>query len=147
VVYRKRKIYVGQRKFADLCPLIEKYNTERFLLPTTDKLKAEVPKLLNKLEINWKQSVFYRTVISDLSHLADVSYDILVFFSPTGIQSLLHNYPDFKQKNTRIAAFGAITKKTCEENGLVVDISAPSKKFPSMTMALDDYIKKVNKKK
>ena len=147
VVYRKRKIYVGQRKFADLCPLIEKYNTERFLLPTTDKLKAEVPKLLNKLEINWRQSVFYRTVISDLSHLADVSYDILVFFSPTGIQSLLHNYPDFKQKNTRIAAFGAITKKTCEENDLVVDISAPSKKFPSMTMALDDYIKKVNKKK
>jgi uroporphyrinogen-III synthase len=138
---------VGQRKFADLCPLIEKYNTERFLLPTTDKLKAEVPKLLNELEINWRQSVFYRTVISDLSHLADVSYDILVFFSPTGIQSLLHNYPDFKQNNTRIATFGAITKKTCEENGLTVDISAPSKKFPSMTMALDDYIKKVNKKK
>jgi uroporphyrinogen-III synthase len=147
VVYRKRKIYVGQRTFADLCPLIEKYSSERFLLPTTDKLKAEVPALLNELNINWKQSVFYRTVISDLSHLANVSYDILVFFSPTGIESLVYNYPDFKQNNTRIAAFGAITKKTCEDNGLVVDISAPSKKFPSMTMALDDYIKKANKKK
>ena len=146
VVYRKRKIYVGLRKFEDLCLLIKKHDTERFLLPTTDKLKAEVPILLNELNINWRQSVFYRTVISDLSHLADVSYDILVFFSPTGIESLLHNYPDFKQNNTRIAAFGTITKKTCEDNGLKVDISAPSKKFPSMTMALEDYIKKVNKK-
>ena len=146
VVYRKRKIYVGLRKFEDLCLLIKKHDTERFLLPTTDKLKAEVPILLNELNINWRQSVFYRTVISDLSHLADVSYDILVFFSPTGIESLLHNYPDFKQNNTRIAAFGAITKKTCEDNGLEVNISAPSKKFPSMTMALEDYIKKVNKK-
>ena len=146
VVYRKRKIYVGLRKFEDLCLLIKKHDTERFLLPTTDKLKAEVPILLNELNINWRQSVFYRTVISDLSHLADVSYDILVFFSPTGIESLLHNYPDFKQNNTRIAAFGTITKKTCEDNGLKVDISAPSKKFPSMTMALEDYIKKANKK-
>lgn len=146
VVYRKRKIYVGLRKFEDLCALIKKHDTERFLLPTTDKLKAEVPILLNELDINWREAVFYRTVISDLSHLADVSYDILVFFSPTGIESLLHNYPDFKQNNTRIAAFGAITKKTCEDNGLKVDISAPSKKFPSMTMALEDYIKKANKK-
>jgi uroporphyrinogen-III synthase len=146
VVYRKRKIYVGLRKFEDLCELIKKHETEKFLLPTTDKLKAEVPILLNKLNIYWKQAIFYRTVISDLSHLANVSYDILVFFSPTGIHSLLHNFPDFKQKNTRIAAFGAITKKTCEENGLVVDISAPSKKFPSMTMALDNYITKYNKK-
>jgi uroporphyrinogen-III synthase len=146
VVYRKRKIYVGSRKFEDLCVLIKKHETERFLLPTTDKLKAEVPVLLDELNINWKQAVFYRTVISDLSNLANVSYDILVFFSPTGIHSLLHNFPDFKQKNTRIATFGAITKKTCEENGLVVDISAPTKKFPSMTMALDNYIKKFNKK-
>jgi uroporphyrinogen-III synthase len=146
VVYRKRKIYVGKRKFEDLCPLIEKHSTEKFLLPTTDKLKAEVPELLNTLNINWRQSIFYKTVISDLSHLADVYYDILVFFSPTGIQSLLHNFPDFKQNDTRIAAFGAITKKTCEENGLKVDILAPSKKHPSMTMAIEDYIKKVNKK-
>ena len=79
VVYRKRKIYVGLRKFEDLCLLIKKHDTERFLLPTTDKLKAEVPILLNELNINWRQSVFYRTVISDLSHLADVSYDILYF--------------------------------------------------------------------
>ena len=146
VVYRKRKIYVGKRTFEDLCPLIEKHLNENFLLPTTDKLKPEVPKLLDGLEISWRQSVFYKTVISDLSHLADVTYDILVFFSPSGIESLLHNFPDFKQSNTRIAVFGEITKKTVEEKGLKVDIYAPSPKFPSMTMALDNYIAKANKK-
>ena len=137
---------MGQRAFEDLCPLIAKHENENFLLPTTDKLKKEVPEILNEMGIRWKQSVFYKTVISDLSHLADVYFDILVFFSPSGIKSLLHNYPDFKQNNTRIAAFGAITKKTCEDNGLKVDIAAPCSKFPSMTMALEDYILKSNKK-
>ena len=147
VVYRKRKIYVGERSFADLCPIIGKHDSETFLLPTTNKLKPEVPNLLNSLEINWKQSVFYKTVISDLSEFANVTYDILVFFSPSGIESLIHNFPDFKQNNTRIAVFGAITKKAVEENGLKVDVFAPSPKFPSMSMALDSYIAKVNKNK
>ena len=146
VVYRKRKIYVGKRSFADLCPIIGKHNSETFLLPTTNKLKPEVPNLLNSLEINWKQSVFYKTVISDLSEFANVTYDVLVFFSPSGIESLIHNFPDFKQNNTRIAVFGAITKKAVEENGLKVDIFAPSPKFPSMSMALDSYIAKANKR-
>ena len=147
VVYRKRKIYVGKRSFEDLCPLISKHKNENFLLPTTDKLKPEVPILLDKLEIKWKESIFYKTVISDLSHLADVTYDILVFFSPSGIESLFHNFPDFKQNNTRIAVFGSVTKKTLEEKGLNVDIYAPTAKFPSMSMALDNYIMKVNKKR
>jgi len=146
VVYRKRKIYVGKRSFADLCPIIGKHNSETFLLPTTNKLKPEVPNLLNSLEINWKQSVFYKTVISDLSEFANVTYDVLVFFSPSGIESLIHNFPDFKQNDTRIAVFGAITKKAVEENGLKVDIFAPSPKFPSMSMALDSYIAKANKR-
>ena len=76
VVYRKRKIYVGIRSFEDLCPLISKHKNENFLLPTTDKLKPEVPVLLDKLEIKWRQSIFYKTVISDLSHLADVTYEL-----------------------------------------------------------------------
>ena len=93
------------------------------------------------------KGIFYKTVISDLSHLADVTYDVLVFYSPSGIESLFHNFPDFKQNNTRIAVFGAITKKAVEEKGLNVDIYAPSPKFPSMSMALDNYILKANKKK
>ncbi len=134
VVYRKRKIYVGQRSFKE------------FLLPTTDKLKPEVPELLDSLEIKWKRCVFYKTVISDLSSLSDVTYDVLVFFSPSGIESLFQNFPEFKQNGTKIAVFGSITRKAVEDKGLNVDIYAPSKKFPSMTMALDNYISQSNKK-
>lgn len=147
VVYRKRKIYVGKRNFEDLSPLIKKYKDESFLLPTTDKLKDEVPQLLNDLNINWKEAIFYKTVISDLSDLADVFYDILVFFSPSGIESLFHNFPDFKQNKTRIAVFGNTTAKAVEEHGLRVDIMAPTPETPSMTMALEKYIEKVNKGK
>tara|TARA_B100000427_G_C15437622_1_gene563702 strand:+ start:250 stop:999 length:750 start_codon:yes stop_codon:yes gene_type:complete len=146
VVYRKRKIYVGERSFKDLCPILSKHKDENFLLPTTDKLKPEVPELLDTLEIKWKRCVFYKTVISDLSTLSDVTYDVLVFFSPSGIESLFHNFPQFKQNGTKIAVFGSITKRAVEDKGLNVDIYAPSKKFPSMTMALDNYISQTNKR-
>ena len=147
VVYRKRKIYVGKRTFSDLSPLIKKYKDENFLLPTTDKLKPQVPEILNGLNVKWKQAVFYKTVISDLSDLANVYYDILVFFSPSGIESLFHNFPDFKQNDTRIAVFGNTTIKALEARGLRVDISAPTPETPSMTMALEKYIEKSNKGK
>lgn len=146
VVYRKRKIYVGKRTFAELAPLIKKYKSEKFLLPSSDKLKPEVPQVLNELKVDWKEAVFYKTVISDLSDLRDVYYDILVFFSPSGIQSLFKNFPDFKQNDTRIAVFGNTTVKAATEQGLRVDIQAPTPETPSMTMALEKYIKEVNKK-
>ena len=147
VVYRKRKIYVGKRNFSELSPLIKKYKDEKFLLPTTDKVKDEVPNTLNALGVDWKQATFYKTVISDLTDLADVYYDILVFFSPSGIDSLFHNFPGFKQNETRIAVFGDTTIKAVEEKGLRVDIAAPTVDTPSMTMALEKYIEKVNKAK
>ncbi|MCK5401847.1 MAG: uroporphyrinogen-III synthase [Flavobacteriaceae bacterium] len=147
VVYRKRKIYVGKRTFSELSPLIKKYKDETFLLPTTDKLKPEVPNILDGLGVNWKQATFYKTVISDLSDLANVSYDILVFFSPSGIDSLFHNFPDFKQNETRIAVFGNTTIKAVENRSLRVDIAAPTPETPSMTMALEKYIQKVNTNK
>lgn len=147
VVYRKRKIYVGKRNFAELSPIIKKYKDEKFLLPTTDKLKSEVPETLNTLGVDWKEAIFYRTVISDLSDLADVYYDVLVFFSPSGIESLFHNFPDFKQNNTRIAAFGSTTIKAAQDKGLVVNIPAPTPETPSMTMALEKYIETANKGK
>ncbi|WP_025743403.1 uroporphyrinogen-III synthase [Aquimarina pacifica] len=146
VVYRKRKIYVGKRTFLELSPLIKKYKSEKFLLPSSDKLKPEIPKTLDSLKVDWKQAVFYKTVVSDLSNLRDVFYDILVFFSPSGIQSLFENFPDFKQNNTRIAVFGNSTVKAAQEQNLVVDIQAPTPETPSMTMALQKYIKTVNKK-
>ncbi|MGK0254878.1 MAG: uroporphyrinogen-III synthase [Mariniflexile sp.] len=147
VVYRKRKIYVGKRDFSELSPLIKKYKDEKFLLPNTDKVKDEVITTLNALGVDWKQAIFYKTVISDLTDLADVSYDILVFFSPSGIDSLFHNFPDFKQNETRIAVFGDTTIKAAEDKGLRVDIAAPTPETPSMTLALEKYIEKVNKGK
>ncbi|MGY5848306.1 uroporphyrinogen-III synthase [Salegentibacter sp. HM20] len=146
VVYRKRKIYVGKRTFAELAPLIKKYKNEKFLLPSSDVLKPEVPKTLNKLGVEWKQATFYKTVVSDLSHLRDVTYDILVFFSPSGIKSLFENFPDFKQNDTRIAVFGNTTIKAAKEHGLKVNIKAPTPETPSMTMALHKYIAEANKK-
>jgi len=147
VVYRKRKIYVGKRTFTELSPLIKKYKNEKFLLPSSDKLKPEIPSVLNELKVDWKQCVFYKTVVSDLSNLRDVYYDILVFFSPSGIESLFENFPDFEQNDTRIAVFGNTTVKAANEKGLRVDIQAPTPETPSMTMALEKYIKEVNHKK
>ena len=122
VVYRKRKIYVGKRNFQELVPLFKKYKTEKFLLPSSDALKESVPDILNDVGINWKRGIFYKTVISDLSDLRDVYYDILVFFSPSGIESLLQNFPDFEQKETRIAVFGNSTISAATDAGLRIDI-------------------------
>ena len=147
VVYRKRKIYVGQKDFVDLSPLIKKYKDEKFLLPSSDQLNADIPQTLNNLKVNWLPGTFYKTVMSDLSDLADVYYDVLAFFSPTGIKSLMKNFPDFKQNDTRIAVFGSTTQKEALECGLRIDILAPTPEAPSMTMALEKYIAEANKGK
>lgn len=145
VVYRKRKIYVGQKDFADMSSLFKKYKDEKFLLPASDQLNADVPQTLNGLKVDWTVATLYKTVMSDLSDLADVYYDVLAFFSPTGIKSLFMNFPGFEQNNTRIAVFGSTTQKEALDHGLRVDIMAPSPEAPSMTMALEKYIAKANK--
>ena len=117
------------------------------MLPASDKLNADVPQTLNNLKLDWTPGTFYRTVMSDLSDLKDVYYDVLAFFSPTGIQSLFKNFPDFQQNNTRIAVFGSTTQKEALEHGLRVDIMAPTPEAPSMTMALEKYVAEVNKGK
>ena len=146
VVYRKRKVYVGKRTFSDIIELIEKHKSENYLLPCSDVLTSNVSKALDNIGINWTKGVFYNTVISDLSDLSDVYYDILVFFSPSGIESLFHNFPDFQQNNTRIAVFGNSTVKAAEAADLRIDILAPTPTNPSMTKALDEYIAQANKR-
>ena len=146
VVYRKRKIYVGKMNFSDMVSLFKKYKDEKFLLPSSDSLKPIVPETLDNLGVNWTRGIFYKTVISDLSDLRNVYYDILVFFSPSGIESLLQNFPDFEQKETRIAVFGNSTVDAATDAGLRIDIKAPTPDTPSMTMALQKYINEANKK-
>jgi len=146
VQYRKRKIFFGKTKFIDLMDTIKKNKTEKFLLLCSDIHKDEIPEVLDKYNINYTKAVIYRTVGSDLSDLADVNYDMLVFFSPSGIKSLFQNFPDFKQNNTRIAAFGPTTAAAVLEAGLNLDIHAPQPNAPSMTMAIELYLKQVNKR-
>ena len=146
VVYRKRKIYVGKGKIEDLENVLNKFETETFLFPTSDTLKKDVPNFLDSIKLRWTRAILYRTVVSDLSDLRDVYYDILVFFSPSGIESLFKNFPDFKQNETRIAVFGKNTVNAAKNAGLRIDIEAPLNKIPSMSRALYLYIEKANKK-
>ena len=145
VVYRKRKIYVGERNIKDLEVTFKKFSKETYLFPTADNLKPEIPEFLKKINVEWKRAILFHTVVSDLSDLRDVYYDILVFFSPSGIESLFKNFPDFEQNNTRIAVYGNSTMKAAELAGLKINIKAPTHETPSMTMAIEKYIQKVNK--
>ncbi len=145
IVYRKRKIFYADGRFSDLTSVMKKHKDEKFLVPLSDIHKQEIPELLDKEGYKYTKAILYRTVSSDLSDLADVNYDILVFFSPSGIKSLFQNFPDFKQNDTRIACFGPTTAQAVREAGLRLDIEAPTAQAPSMTMALEQYIKKNNK--
>ena len=141
VQYRKRKIFHGTIKFDELLVQMKKHKSEKFLLPCSDLLKDSIPNALEAGNFDYSRAVMYRTVCSDLSDLSDVKYDILVFFSPSGIESLFKNFPDFEQGQTRIAVFGPTTSKAAEKAGLRIDIHAPTAKAPSMSMAIDQYIK------
>jgi len=145
IQYRKRKIFFGKQTAADLAEVLKKHTTEKFLYPCSDVAAEETQKFLNNNGYDFKTAVLFHTVCSDLSDLAEVFYDVIAFFSPSSIHSLFINFPDFKQNFTRIAAFGASTHKAVLEHELVMNIPAPTPEAPSMTMALEQYIKQVNK--
>jgi uroporphyrinogen-III synthase len=145
IVYRKRKIFYADGRFSDLTSVMKKHRDEKFLVPLSDIHNQEIPELLEQEGYTYTKAVLYKTVSSDLSDLKDIKYDILVFFSPSGIKSLFQNFPDFSQNTTLIACFGPSTAKAVREAGLRLDIEAPTSQAPSMTMALEQYIKKNNK--
>lgn len=145
VIYRKRKVFHGKQTIADLMEVIKKHKKEKFLLPCSDIHKREIPEALELLKIAYSIAIIYKTVGSDLSDLANVNYDMLVFFSPSGITSLFKNFPSFMQNNTRIAAFGPSTMQAILDANLTLDVPAPIPGAPSMTMAIEQYLKKVNK--
>jgi len=147
IVYRKRKIFYGNGAFSDLVEVMKKHKDDKFLVPLSHIHKQEIPTLLDKGGYKYTKAILYRTVSSDLSDLKDVNYDILVFFSPSGIKSLKQNFPDFQQNDTKIACFGPTTATAVREAGLRLDIEAPTAKAPSMTMALEQFIKEHNKVK
>jgi uroporphyrinogen-III synthase len=147
VTYRKRKIFFGKQTIEDLVEVMKKHKGEKFLLPCTDILRDKIPITLEEHKFNFTKAVLYKTVASDLSDLEDVYYDMLVFFSPGGIESLFKNFPDFKQNNTKIAAFGPTTANAVIKHNLRLDVHAPQPNAPSMTAAIELFVKEELKRK
>jgi uroporphyrinogen-III synthase len=147
IQYRKRKIFHGKTNFTELLDIIKKHKDDKFLLPCADIAKDDVPELLLKNDIQFTKATIYKTVCSDISDLANVNYDVLVFFSPSCVKSLFQNFPKFKQNNTLIAAFGATTAKAVIDAKLKLNIHAPTPSAPSMTMALEQFIQNAAKAK
>jgi uroporphyrinogen-III synthase len=144
IVIRKRKIFTGLKTVEDLMEILKKHKNEKYLFPCSDIRKNDIPDFLRANNFDFTEAIMYHTVASDLSDLKEVYYDVLAFFSPSGINSLFVNFPDFKQNNTRIAAFGPTTAKAVVDAGLVLDIEAPLPNAPSMTGALELYVKRAN---
>lgn len=141
IIYRKRKIFFPKTgKFADLIPLIVKHKDEKYLLAVSDVNTGAEADLLDSNKINYDRAVFYRTVSNDFGPDEPLDYQMLVFFSPQGIDSLCKNFPDFKQEGIAIATFGATTAKAAKDAGLTVDIEAPTVKTPSMPAAIDQFL-------
>ena len=146
IVYRKRKIFHGKAKFQDLIDVIVKHRDDNFFVPLSEPHNAEIPELLDKNSIKYTIGTLYKTISSHFSNNPkDFDYDILVFYSPSGIKSLKENFPAFVQGDIKIAAFGPTTATAVEQEGLRLDINAPNPKAPSMTMALDNFLKEYNK--
>lgn len=147
IQYRKRKIFFGHGTIRDLVDVIKKNRSEKFLLPVSDVHKEQIAEFLDEVKITFTRAVLYKTVAADLSDIKSLAqYDVLVFFTPVGIKSLKANFPNFKQGATRIAAFGHATAQMIQSLGYRLDIFAPTPENPSMTSALDAYIKEANKK-
>lgn len=141
IVYRKRKIFHGTTgKIDNLLPLLTKHNKERFLYIISD-VHNEDQNILDSNKINYTKAVMYRTVSNDFGPDEKFDYDMLIFFSPSGIDALMKNFPDFKQGDIKIGCFGATTAKAVRDAGLRLDVEAPSPKAPSMTAALDIFLK------
>ena len=147
VTYRKRKIFFGKQRIDDLVDILKKHKKEKFLLPCTDRLRDNIPDTLAENNLNFTKAVLYRTVASDLSDLENVYYDMLVFYSPGGVESLIKNFPDFKQNDTIIAAFGPTTAKAIVDNNMRLDLHAPQPNAPSMTGAIENFVKSSKKSK
>lgn len=142
IVYRKRKIFHGNTgKLDDLLPYFIKHSKEKFLFAVSDVNKADETNVLDKNNINYTKAVMYRTVSNDFGPEEKFDYDMLIFFSPSGIDSLLKNFPNFKQDEIKIGTFGATTAKAVRDAGLRLDMEAPNPKAPSVTAALDLFLK------
>jgi len=143
VQYRKRKVFFGTTgRVDDLIPTMVKHKTEKYLVPMSDVHNDSLTLLLDSKKLNHKECIMYRTVSNDFTpeEVENFDYDMLIFFSPSGIESLTKNFPDFHQGDIAIATFGPATAQAAKDAGLRLDIEAPNEKYPSMTGALQHYL-------
>lgn len=147
IQYRKRKIFYGKQTFADLIEVMKKHKEENYFLPSSNLVTENYEGMLNEAKLNFTKAVIFRTVSADLSHVDINKYDMLVFFSPAGIDSLKANFPDFVQnENVAIGGFGQSTCKAITEAGFTLNFSAPTPSCPSMNMAIEEFINNEIKK-
>ena len=140
-LYRKRKIFHGNTgKMEELIPFLTKHNKENFLYAVSDVHKEDTG-LLDSAKIRYTKAVMYRTVSTVFDPNEKFDYDMLLFFSPAGIASLLKNFPEFKQDDIKIGCFGLSTAQAVKDAGLRLDVEAPTVAAPSMTAALDNYLR------
>lgn len=148
VQYRKRKVFFGATgKMIDVLPAMVKHKMERFFVPMSDVHNNEIANMMDSKGLRHTEGVMYRTVSNDFEENEPFDYDLVIFFSPTGVHSLLKNFPDFKEKystRTAIGTFGIQTAKTAKESGLEIALEAPTPQYPSITAALSDYVKHAN---
>ena len=143
IVVRRRRVFTGGRNAADLIDIIKKHKKEKYLFPCSDVRMDDIPNFLSCEGIYHNELVIYQTLPNDITALKDVEYDIIAFFSPSGVRSLLKNFPDFEQKTVRIAAFGPSTAQAVHEAKFILDIEAPDPNMPSMVGALERYIQQI----
>ena len=143
IPYRKRKVFFGSTgKWADLVTVMAKHKTENYLVPLSDVHSDEVTTMLDAKKLKHKECVMYRTISNDYPANEPFDFDMLVLFTPAGVESLIKNFPDFKQGDMRLACFGPATKTALEEAGFRVDLSAPTPEARSMTAAIEQYLEK-----
>lgn len=143
--FRKRKVFNGTKSILDLKSYIQRNREEKFYLPCSDQGNPDVARFFKELKVPIQEAVMYRTVNNDLSGLKDIKYDIIAFFSANEIKSMFEQFPDFKQEDRRICVFGTAALKAVTERGMKVNIQAGTPDAPSIAVALENYLKVVNK--
>ncbi|WP_349315910.1 uroporphyrinogen-III synthase [Chitinophaga sp. MM2321] len=149
ILYRKRKVFYGaDGSTKGVLEVMNKHrDNEKFLFPSSDSQKKDIEEWLKANKCEYATATLYKTVSNDVTAiLAGTVYDMIVFFSPSGVRSLFENVPQFEQNGTRIGAFGPSTSAAVEEAGLRLDVKAPAPQAPSMAAALDQYLATLNKK-
>jgi len=148
IIYRKRKVFYSQNgRMEDLVKLVGKHPKEKYLIPVSDLHNDDLMRGFNTKRIYYRTAIMYRTVYNDFTEEDKFDYDMLLFFSPSGISSLMKNFPQFDQKNVHIGCFGTATAKAALEAGLRLDIEAPTPEAPSMAAALDLFLKRETDKR